>query len=279
MASRTRISSLSLLYFSASTHCASKVFSCSPRAWVKSPTRVKLLSLALRRVSASLRRPASPVVPAASSSNARRSVGFASIKAATLPCATILADWAPDAMSAKSNLTSLARLSLPLMRNVDPEPRSIRREMTNSSASGKRDASSLPAVFRVNCASAKFRAGRVLVPEKMTSSMSSPRKRLALFSPMTQRNASTTLLLPQPFGPTTPVNPPSIINSVGSTKDLKPTSRSFENSTKRVILLGWASVRRALDLLGEERTKILAIAVTNAVAIYKNRWRRVDTAA
>ena len=96
---------------------------------------------------------------------------------------------------------------------------------------------------------------------------------------MTHRNASTTLLLPQPFGPTTPVNPPSIINSVGSTKDLKPTSRSFENSTKRVILLGWALVRRALDLFGEERTKILAIAVTNAVAVHENRWRHIDTAA
>ena len=146
----------------------------------------------------------------------------------------MLADWAPEAISANSSRTSLARVSLPLIRKVEPEPRSIRRDMTISSASGNRDARALPEVFSVSCASAKFRAGRELVPEKMTSSISSPRKRLALFSPMTQRNASTTLLLPHPFGPTTPVSPPSINNSVGSTKDLKPTSRSFENSTNRM---------------------------------------------
>ncbi|ODN68029.1 hypothetical protein A6302_04344 [Methylobrevis pamukkalensis] len=46
---------------------------------------------------------------------------------------------------------------------------------------------------------------------------------------MTQRRASTRLDLPQPFGPTTPVRPGWIRNSVGSTKDLKPTIRSFSN--------------------------------------------------
>ena len=44
--------------------------------------------------------------------------------------------------------------------------------------------------------------------------------------PITQRNASTRLDLPQPFGPTTPVSPGSIRKSVGSTKDLKPSRRS-----------------------------------------------------
>src|ERR1700722_15992154 len=43
---------------------------------------------------------------------------------------------------------------------------------------------------------------------------------------MTQRTASTRFDLPQPFGPTTPVSPGSIRKSVGSTKDLKPESRS-----------------------------------------------------
>jgi hypothetical protein len=33
--------------------------------------------------------------------------------------------------------------------------------------------------------------------------------------------------LPQPFGPTTPVSPFSIRSSVGSTKDLKPSSRNL----------------------------------------------------
>ena len=46
-------------------------------------------------------------------------------------------------------------------------------------------------------------------------------------SPMTQRSASTRFDLPQPLGPTTPVSPGSIRKSVGSTKDLKPSSRSL----------------------------------------------------
>ena len=46
---------------------------------------------------------------------------------------------------------------------------------------------------------------------------------------MTQRMASTRLDLPQPFGPTTPVRPGSILNSVGSQKLLNPASRSRSN--------------------------------------------------
>ena len=55
-----------------------------------------------------------------------------------------------------------------------------------------------------------------------------PAARIALWeaSPITQRSASTRFDLPQPFGPTTPVNPGSIRKSVGSTKDLKPIRRN-----------------------------------------------------
>ncbi len=55
---------------------------------------------------------------------------------------------------------------------------------------------------------------------------------------MTQRRASTRLDLPQPFGPTTPVRPRSMKNSVGSTKDLKPTRRSLLNFMLRPSLSG-----------------------------------------
>ena len=44
-------------------------------------------------------------------------------------------------------------------------------------------------------------------PLKMTSAISPPRRLLALCSPSTQRTASTTLLLPEPLGPTMPVMP------------------------------------------------------------------------
>jgi hypothetical protein len=39
---------------------------------------------------------------------------------------------------------------------------------------------------------------------------------------MTHESASTTLLLPEPFGPTTQVMPGSNLSVVGDAKDLKP---------------------------------------------------------
>ena len=59
---------------------------------------------------------------------------------------------------------------------------------------------------------------------KMTSVIESPRRRLAELSPMTQRTASITLDLPQPFGPTTPTRLLGKVIVVGSTNDLKPES-------------------------------------------------------
>src|SRR5215469_12098369 len=54
--------------------------------------------------------------------------------------------------------------------------------------------------------------------------MLSPRRCFAESSPMTQRTASMTFDLPQPFGPTTPVRLLGKLTWVGSTKDLKPAS-------------------------------------------------------
>ncbi len=63
---------------------------------------------------------------------------------------------------------------------------------------------------------------RVLVPLKITSCMDSPRSSEALLSPSTQRTASMMLDLPQPLGPTTPINWPGSTKLVGSANDLKP---------------------------------------------------------
>src|SRR6195952_2342570 len=64
----------------------------------------------------------------------------------------------------------------------------------------------------------------VAVPAKMTSSILPPRRVFAPCSPMTQASASTTLLLPEPFGPTTQLTPCSNANVVLVAKDLKPLS-------------------------------------------------------
>jgi hypothetical protein len=84
----------------------------------------------------------------------------------------------------------------------------------------------------VRWTSAMLRDGRVPEPEKITSSMPDARMFLCELSPITQRRASTRFDLPQPFGPTTPDSPGSIRKSVGSTKDLKPTTR------RRVSFIG-----------------------------------------
>ena len=72
-------------------------------------------------------------------------------------------------------------------------------------------------------------------PLKMTSAMESPRRCLADISPITQRTASMTLDLPQPFGPTMPTRFDGSVKVVGSTNDLKPASLIL---LRRMVLKG-----------------------------------------
>src|ERR1700748_1032722 len=80
----------------------------------------------------------------------------------------------------------------------------------------------------VSATSARPSGARLVVPAKMTSSILPPRRLFAPCSPMTQESASTTLDLPDPFGPTTQVMPGSRRSVVAEAKDLKPrTVRDF----------------------------------------------------
>src|SRR5438067_10148116 len=74
----------------------------------------------------------------------------------------------------------------------------------------------------VSTTSARPSGGRPAVPAKMTSSILPPRSDFAPCSPRTQAIASTTLDLPDPFGPTTAVMPGSKRRVVADAKDLKP---------------------------------------------------------
>src|SRR5262245_17143353 len=60
----------------------------------------------------------------------------------------------------------------------------------------------------------------------MTSAISPPRRLLALCSPRIHLTASTTLLFPDPLGPTTAVSPGGKVNHVRSAKLLNPTNSS-----------------------------------------------------
>ena len=94
--------------------------------------------------------------------------------------------------------------------------------------------------MRVSVTSEMPMGGRLAVPLKMQSDMRSARSILWLCSPSTQEMASTTLDLPQPFGPTMHVMPlPLNVIGVFSQNDLKPRSstlRSFSTRPSHVLL-------------------------------------------
>src|ERR1700689_4943937 len=75
--------------------------------------------------------------------------------------------------------------------------------------------------------SAMLNGLRPSVPLKITSAISPPRRALADCSPKTQRIASETLDLPQPFGPTIAVTPGWKFRDVLSAKDLNPKTVKF----------------------------------------------------
>src|SRR6202167_5618136 len=82
---------------------------------------------------------------------------------------------------------------------------------------------SAPSVLSmVSATSARPRGAREVVPAKMTSSILPPRSDFAPCSPITHESASTTLDLPDPFGPTTQVMPGSRRRVVAEANDLKP---------------------------------------------------------
>jgi len=102
--------------------------------------------------------------------------------------------------------------------------------------------------------SAVLRAGLAAEPAKITSSISLPRTEVGRVSPITQRNASNRLDLPQPFGPTTAVSPGSTKSSVGSTKDLKPESLSRVNFNRYAPPYARCAVRL---FLGEQLVEVV----------------------
>ena len=104
-------------------------------------------------------------------------------------------------------------------------PSRYRRRPTETSSTSRwsmRDPSSRLGLSKTRVTSATPDGLRPAEPLKITSSMASPRRLLALCSPRTHLNPSTTLLLPQPLGPTIPVIGESNTNSVRSAKLLKP---------------------------------------------------------
>ena len=96
--------------------------------------------------------------------------------------------------------------------------------------------------------SARPNAGRVAVPAKMTSSIFALRSARGPWAPSTHVTASTTLDLPEPFGPTTTVTPGSSSSVVVSAKDLNPFMVSrFKYIEATLPMLEKAHLTRARD--------------------------------
>src|SRR5258707_12162376 len=93
--------------------------------------------------------------------------------------------------------------------------------------------------------------------------MSAARSDLCEVSPIAQRNASTRFDLPQPFGPTTPVKPGSIMKSVGSTNDLKPWRR------RRVSFMD------TISLLAGRESPCRDNTIEGNVGVWASRLRRL----
>src|SRR4051794_8791324 len=125
----------------------------------------------------------------------------------------------PESLS--SSWMSSSRQCAPLISYSPAPSRNIRRVIETSEYSIGRAPSELS---MVSVTSARPSAARPAVPAKMTSSIFPPRSAFAPCSPSTQLIASTTLDLPDPFGPTTQVMPGSRRSVVAEAKDLKPFS-------------------------------------------------------
>ncbi len=114
---------------------------------------------------------------------------------------------------------SSSRQLLPLIAYSEPPLRNSVREIVTSVYSIGSAPSELS---MVRATSARPSGARPDVPAKMTSSILPPRSDLAPCSPMTHASASTTLDLPEPFGPTTHVTPGSKLKVVAEANDLNP---------------------------------------------------------
>src|SRR6266436_6433317 len=92
----------------------------------------------------------------------------------------------------------------------------------------------------VSVTSARPSAGRPEVPAKTTSSILPPRSGLTPCSPITQENASTTLDLPEPLGPTMHVIPGSNLRVVVDANDLNPRKVRVFRYTCGLLPSHWA---------------------------------------
>ncbi len=118
---------------------------------------------------------------------------------------------------------------------------------------------------------------RTSLPPKMMSSMRSPRRLLALCSPRTHVRASTTLLLPQPFGPTMAVTPSSNVSSARSGKLLKPAiSRRWSRMNPLSFVSSRQKTALPIRVIGVIRAIRVKTSVIRAIRVEQKAAREPD---
>src|SRR5580693_6683647 len=146
------------------------------------------------------------------------------------------------------------------------------RRLIVTSAYSMGSAPSLLSMVRVT--SARPSGGREVVPAKTTSSILPPRSDFAPCSPITQERASTTLDLPEPFGPTTQVMPGSRCSDVAEANDLKPRRvRLFRYTCRHSSPLS-APYRPAAGDPGNPAKAGASVGRTQAKLAAGPRWER-----
>ena len=183
----------------ATSACRPSGLSWRRSSAVRSVSRLRLACIASSLRSAFSLRLRCLRTPAASSMKARRSSGLACSTRVELALADDDVHLPADAGVARAAPGCRAAGSeSPLISySLSPE-RNIRRVIETSVYS----IGSAPSVLSmVRVTSARPSGARPAVPAKMTSSILPPRSALAPCSPSTQAMASTTLDLPEPFGP------------------------------------------------------------------------------
>ena len=166
------------------------------------------------------------LIPAASSNITLLSVLDAFKSCSIWPCSIIEYARAPTPVSINSSRMSLSRQTLLFMLYSLSPLLYIRRVIWTWSVS----IASRPELLEINRLTSAVPAGfLLLLPLNITSAIWSLRRLFTRCSPRTHLTASTTLLLPQPLGPTIAVIGESKTNSVLSAKLLNPLRAIFSS--------------------------------------------------
>ena len=129
-------------------------------------------------------------------------------------------------MSINKDVMSLSRHVTPFSRYSDsPDAYKIRVILTDAYSVGNK----FLVFSNVKLTWASCPGFRFFVPLKMTEFILSSRNSALFCSPKTQRIASTTFDLPEPFGPTMPITSSLKCNIVSLAKLLKPFISSVFN--------------------------------------------------